>query len=348
MEIQTEKRTVAGQIWTEHTLVNDQGMSVSCLDYGGIITAIHTPDRNGKIENVVLGYANDEDYLDNPNFFGALIGRVAGRIEAASFSLDGKDYTLPANEENHHLHGGVTGFHQILWETTPFQTDTAVGVTLSHVFADGDGGYPGEVAVNISYTLTNENNFSIAYQAKSDQDTIFTTTNHSYFNLSGNLKRDILHHEIEMDASHFIELDHELIPTGQILAVDNTVFDFRKAHQIIDGVHSVDQQNLVASNGFDHYFIFDHIKSSNVTVTDHESGRRLAVQTDQPGMVMYTSNGLDDTFELKERYSSKYLGVCLETQSSPGSLEHDSFPNILLKKDEIYHKTTTFSFRTVD
>ncbi|CQR46062.1 Aldose 1-epimerase precursor [Paraliobacillus sp. PM-2] len=348
MNIQEKKHTVAGQNWTEYTFNNDQGMSVSCLNYGGIITNITVPDRNGKMENVVLSYADYEDYLDNPNFFGALVGRVAGRIESASFTVDGKTYTLPANEGNHHLHGGKTGFNQIIWDTTPFKTDKQVGINLSHVFPDGEGGYPGELEVTVTYALTNENDFKITYQAKSDQNTILATTNHSYFNLSGDLKKDILHHEVQMDASQFVELDHELIPTGKILSVDDTVFDFRKAHPIIDGVHSVDQQNLVASNGFDHYFIFDHHTKPNVIVTDQESGRKLEMETNQPGMVMYTSNGLDETFKLKERDSTKYLGLCLETQASPASLKHDGFPSIFLDKDEVYHKTTTFSFRTMD
>lgn len=348
MHVQEKEQTVAGQTWKVYTLENDHGMSVSFLNYGGIITNITVPDRNGRSENVVLSLANYEDYLDNPNFFGALVGRVAGRIEGSSFSINDKKHLLPANEGDHHLHGGSTGFHQILWETTPFETDTQVGVHFTHTFPDGDGGYPGELDVSIIYTLTNENNFEITYQATSDQDTILTTTNHSYFNLSGDLKRDVLRHDVKMNASQFVELDHELIPTGELLSVDDTVFDFRKAHPIVDGVHSIDQQNLVASNGFDHYFIFDHNNQPNVTVTDHESGRKLEVLTDQPGMVMYTANGLDDSIQLKERNSAKYLGVCLETQGSPGSLKHEGFPGIYLGKDETYHKTTTFAFRTLN
>ncbi|MFB1049742.1 aldose epimerase family protein [Paraliobacillus sp. JSM ZJ581] len=348
MHVHEKTLTVSGQNWIEYTLENDQGISINCLNYGGIIKDINVPDRNGKLENVVLSFANNEDYLNNPNFFGALVGRVAGRIESSSFSIDGKMYTLPANEEDHHLHGGTNGFHQILWETTPFQTETQIGVHFTHTFPDGDGGYPGQLEVTITYALTNENNFEITYQAISDQDTILTTTNHSYFNLSGNLKRDILHHDVQIDAGQFVELNHDLIPTGDILSVDNTVFDFRKAHPIIDGVHSIDQQNLVASNGFDHYFIFDHQQQPNATITERESGRRLEVRTDQPGMVMYTSNGLDDSIKLKERNATKHLGICLETQGSPASLKHKGFPSIYLSKGETYHKKTIFSFRTID
>lgn len=347
MQVNTEKLEIEGQQWEEYTLTNNQGMSVSCLNFGGIITKIMAPDQRGIFENVILSYANYRDYLDNPNFFGALIGRVAGRIQESSFTLDKETYNLPSNEGKHHLHGGSAGFHKVIWKTETFELPNAVGLTLTHRSPDGDGGYPGNLVMKVTYTLTNENTFTIEYEAVADQKTILTPTNHSYFNLSGNLKEDILQHNVKMNASHFVELDHELIPTGQILPVDGTVFDFRNGHAIIDGVHSTDQQNLVALNGYDHYFLFDQNKEENVVVTEQTSGRTLTVNTDQPGIVMYTSNGLDDTLELREGKSAKYLGVCLETQSSPASLEHEGFPSIILEKDEAYKKTTSFVFGTI-
>lgn len=344
MQVKVDKLEIAGQSWKEFTLSNNQGMEVSFLNYGGIITKIMAPNKNNEFENVILSYANYEDYLDNPNFFGALIGRVAGRVEASSFQLDGKTYNLPPNEGEHHLHGGSVGFHKVLWQAEIVEDATSVGVTLTHRSQDGEAGYPGNLVMKVTYTLTNENTFSITYEAVADQKTVLTTTNHSYFNLSGNLKTDILQHDVTMEASRFVELDHELIPTGKILPVEGTVFDFRQGHAIIDGVHSVDQQNLVALNGYDHYFLFDHNKKENVVVTEQTSGRKLTVQTDQPGIVMYTSNGLDDTLELREGKSAKYLGVCLETQSSPASLEHEGFPSIILEKGAPYKTTTSFTF----
>ncbi|GGM33433.1 aldose 1-epimerase [Paraliobacillus quinghaiensis] len=347
MKVRTDVLHVAGRQLKEYTLINANGMEVSCLNYGGVITKIMAPNSKGDFENVVLGYANYDEYIDNPHFFGALIGRVAGRIQDSSFKLNGKNYSLQSNNGAHHLHGGTTGFHKVIWQTETFEYEDAVGIILVHRSPDGDGGYPGNLAMKVTYTLTNDNAFTIVYEAIADQKTVLTTTNHSYFNLSGNLKTDILQHNVQMDASRFVELDHELIPTGRILPVDNTVFDFRQGHAIVDGVHSVDQQNLVALNGFDHYFIFDHNKKENLTITDSVSGRTLTVKTDQPGIVMYTSNALNDTVELREGKSSKYLGVCLETQSSPASLEHDGFPSILLEKDEPYKKTTSFVFKTI-
>lgn len=345
MQIKQEEIKVSQQSWTLYTLINDQGMEVSCLNFGGIITKIITPDQNNKFENVVLGYESYEEYLKNPNFFGALIGRVAGRIQGSQFQLDGETFDVPANEGENHLHGGTPGFHKVVWDVKPFESKNEVGLKLFHTSADGENGYPGTVDVTVTYTLNNENQFSIAYEAISDKKTAFTATNHSYFNLSGDLKSDILNHEVTLDSSKFVELDEALIPTGNIPAVDGTVFDFREGRQIKDGSNSDYKQNLVAKNGYDHYFLFDHSKEESVVVKDQESGRKLTVTTDQPGMVMYTSNGLDDSLKLAEGPSKKYLGVCLETQASPASLHHEKgFPSIILEKDEKYVAKTTFAF----
>ncbi|WP_017471131.1 aldose epimerase family protein [Amphibacillus jilinensis] len=346
MEVKQTPLTIEGQAWTEYTLVNDHGSSVTFLDFGGIITSINVPDRNQQIENVVIGYRNYADYLDNPNYFGALIGRVAGRIENARFKLNDKIYTLPANENTHHLHGGPIGLHSVIWQVELIETATHVGAILYHTSVDGEAGYPGTIKYKVTYTLTNDNAFTIDYEAFSDQDTVLTLTNHSYFNLSGDLKDTILGHYVKMNASQFVELDEELIPTGRILPVANTVFDFTKGRPLADGVNSGDPQNIYAKNGYDHFFIFDQQNEGKIIVTDPISGRVLTVTTDQPGVVMYTSNGLDDTLTLKERNSAKYLGVCLETQSSPASLEHAGFPSIYLKATEPYRKTTTFTFTT--
>ncbi len=198
----------------------------------------------------------------------------------------------------------------------------------------------------ISYVLADNNTFTIRYEAVSTKDTVLTITNHSYFNLSGNLKETILDHEITLDSGQFVELDDELIPTGKILPVSGTTFDFTQGRTVRGAVDSTDPQNKLALQGYDHYFIFDHSKDDVVVVKDPKSGRKLTVQTDQPGMVMYTSNALDDSLTLKEQPSQKYLGVCLETQSSPASLVHDGFPSIFLPKNEVYRSKTTFAFET--
>lgn len=348
MNIQTQLVQISNQPdWTLYSLTNDSGMVVEFLNYGGIITKVLAPDKSGKLENIVLGFEDYEDYVQNPPFFGAIIGRVAGRIQGASFTLNGQNYSLPANDGPNHLHGGPEGFHQALWKGEPFETASTVGVKLFLNSPDGAGGYPGALDLTVTYTLTNDNQFEINYEAVSDQDTVLTLTNHTYFNLSGNLKEKVSDHQILMSASHFLELDDALIPTGQLLNVEETPFDFRSGRRLKEGFTSDHPQNKVASNGYDHYFIFDQTSGAQIQVEEPSSGRKLSVQTEQPGVVLYTSNMLGDNLKLNEGPSGQYLGFCLETQSSPASLHHNQFPSILLKKGEAYSKKTIFSFETI-
>ena len=333
--------------WKEYTLVNEQGMSVSVINFGGIITEMLVPNRNGKLENVVIGFKNYADYETNPNYFGALIGRVAGRIQGGEFVLNGKTYSLDHNDGDNHLHGGASGFHQVIWNVDPFQTGDTVGLKLTHKSLDGDGGYPGNLDVTVTYILNNDNQFTIDYAATSDQVTPITLTNHSYFNLSGDLKNTIHHHHITIDSEEIVKLDEKLIPTGKLMNVFNTSFDFRESRSLREGFNDKSEQNTVAGNGYDHYFIFNKKKENAVTVSDEKSGRLLMIKTDQPGMVMYTSNMLEDGMELKEGFSEKYLGVCFETQASPASLHYPGFPSVILKAGEQYKKQTVFSFSVV-
>lgn len=334
--------------WMEYTLTNDLGMSVSVLDFGGIITKIMVPDRDGNIENVVLSYRHYKEYESNPNYFGALIGRVAGRIQGASFKLNDKTYTLAANNGDNHLHGGPSGFHQIVWEASTFQSDKEVGLTLTHKSADMDAGYPGNVEIKVTYTLNNHNQLILDYAAKSDQTTPLTLTNHAYFNLSGNLKTTIQDHQVTIDSSKFVELDSNLIPTGKLLDVDGTTFDFRGGRVLGEGFNNDFVQNKIADSGYDHYFIFDNTQENQALLLDPYSGRVMLVKTNEPGMVMYSSNGLEEGLQLAEGSSRKYLGVCFETQSSPASLHHEGFPTVILKAGEDYRKQTVFAFQVED
>lgn len=332
--------------WKLYTLINNQGMKVSFLNFGGIITEILVPNKDGVMENVVLGYKNYEDYESNPNFFGAIVGPVAGRIQDASFTANDQTYNLEANEGAHHLHGGSEGLHQVIWETETFQTDQTVGVTLTHTSVDGEGGYPGNLAITVTYTLNDQNEFTIDYHATTDKDTALAMTNHSYFNLSGDLAKTIHQHHVSIDSSQFVELDQDLIPTGNIVDVTDTSFDFRSGRKIADGIESTSTQNVIASHGYDHYFIFDQKKKDNLVVIDDQSGRIMKMKTNQPGMVMYSANGLTSGLELTAKKSEPYLGVCFETQASPASLHHEGFPSVCLKANETYAKQTTFSFST--
>lgn len=342
-----EQKELSGE-WQEYTLHNDHGVSVSVLNYGGIITKLLVPDRDGQVENIVLGYTDYDDYRSNANYFGALIGRVAGRIQEAQFELDGKTYPLEANQSASHLHGGSEGFHQVVWNISPFQTADTAGLVLTHTSLDGQGGYPGNVEVTVTYTLTNDNQLLLNYEASSDQTTVLTLTNHSYFNLSGELKNTVHDQQLTIASSKFAELDPELIPTGKLLPVEDTLFDFRKERRLGDGFTDDFEQNQRAGSGYDHYFIFDDPSdpAGQGSLYDPASGRRMTVETDQPGMVLYTANGLSEGLGLAGNMSRKYLGVCFETQGSPASLHHSGFPDIRLPAGKPYSTQTVFTFRT--
>ncbi|MBO8165131.1 MAG: galactose mutarotase [Brevibacillus sp.] len=330
--------------WKCYQLTNDNGMEVQFLDYGGVITKIRTPDRKGNVENIVLGYKNYRDYLDNPAFLGGIIGRVAGRIKGAAFTVKNQTYKVSANEGSNHLHGGKTHFHKVLWKSSPFVTANTVGAQLSYFSSDGEDGYPGNVQVDVIYELTNDNELVIKYQAKSDQATPLALTNHTYFNLSGNLKETIHNHQVTISSHQFLELDSNLLPTGNISDVEGTPFDFRHGRLLKDGIGSNHHQNTLVGNGYDHYFLFDRQLKYDVLVQDLQSGRQLMICTDEPGMVLYTGNNLGTDLELLERSSRKYLGLCLETQVHPASLHYQGLPSVILEPGKEYSKKTVFRF----
>lgn len=330
--------------WKLYILENNNGMQVHILNFGGIITKILVPDKNGVFENVVLGYKNLQDYEVNSNFFGAIIGRVAGRIAGASFKLEDHEFVLEKNEGENLLHSGKSGFQNVIWEGKPFKTDDEVGVELFYLSRNGDGGFPGNVKVTATYLLNNENQLIVRYNAETDQTTPITLTNHTYFNLTGNLKDTIINHKVKFNSHRFLELNSELIPTGKIRDTENTAFDFSKGRKLKDGMASNDIQNQIVGNGYDHYFLFNQGEKGQVVVKEETSGRVLKIETNQPGMVMYTGNNLDEKSELIEGKSRKYLGVCFETQGPPASLHHPNLPSIILNTNEQYKKETIYSF----
>lgn len=330
--------------WKLFILENDHGMQVHFLNFGGIITKILVPDRNGQFENVVLGYKNVYNYQMDSGFLGAIVGPVAGRIAGASFELDGKTYELEKNDGSNHLHGGTVGFHRVLWDAQPFESHHEVGVKLIYHRKDGEGGYPGNLKVTVTYSLNNLNQLKVDYCASTDNKTPVTLTNHAYFNLTGDIEDTISDHEVHMNSHYYLELDEERIPTGQVLDVRGTTFDFTGGRKLIDGIDSELKQHILVDNGYDHYFLFANEKAGTVKVKDEKSGRVLVITTDQPGMVMYTANNLEEGLELTEGKSRKYVGVCFETQGPPASLHYPDLPSIVLDEGEIYRKQTVFSF----
>src|SRR5699024_2656594 len=327
-----------------YELKNDYGMEVHVLYYGGIIQKIIVPDKHGELENVVLGYKEPQEYKTDSYFLGAIVGRVAGRIEGASFELEGKEYRLEKNDTSNHLHSGE-GFHQIFWNVEPFESSHSVGVKLSYYSEDGENRYPGNVKVTITYLLNNNNQLVVDYLASTDKQTPLKLTNHTYFNLSGNLKNSILEHIVKLNSRQYLELNKELIPTGQVLDVNNTTFDFMQGRKLKGGIKADFHQNQIVGNGFDHYFLFNEGENGYVKVIEENSGRILQIETNQPGMVMYTGNNFKEDRELSEGASRKYLGVCFETQGSPASLHHEGIPSIILKRGEEYNKRTVYSFQ---
>lgn len=328
----------------EYTLTNDLGMSVSCLNYGCVITKIIVPDCNGHFENVVLGFDHFGDYLQHSPYFGAVIGRIAGRIQNAQFELDGIEFKLAANEQPHHLHGGKKGFSSVIWKVEPIELENAVGLRFSYLSPDGEEGYPGNLDTNITYLLSNENELSITYEARTDRKTIVNLTNHSYFNLSGNVKRDCSKHILQVESDRFLVLGPDLIPTGEIQESKDTPFDFNQSRSLLSGIKSSHPQNVLVGHGYDHPLLFTKKGNNKIMLSDHESGRTLLVTTDQPSVVLYTSNKLEGPFHVSGVQARNYLGVCLETQGLPDAIHHPAFPTVILNPEEMYCTTTKYQF----
>jgi len=328
-------------------LKNANGMEVNISNYGGIITSIKVPDKNGVFEDVVLGYDSLSGYIKAPSFFGALVGRYGNRIANGKFKLDGKTYTLAVNNGKNHLHGGLKGFDKVTWNAAPSSTSDSATLKLTYLSRDMEEGYPGNLKVTVIYTLTNDNALKISYEATTDKKTVVNLTNHSYFNLSGNTKRDILDHSLQLDASKFIPVDEGLIPTGEIKPVKGTPFDFISPTVVGSRINDKDPQ-LVVGRGYDHCFVFDKPAGSMAkvgTLSDSVSGRYMELYTTEPGTQIYTGNFLDGsvTGKFNTVYKQRYA-ICLETQHYPDSPNRPKFPTVVLNPGDVYKTQTIFKF----
>lgn len=332
-----------GKAVCEYTLINKNGLEIACLNYGCAVRRILTPDKEGNYANIVLGFPELAHYQSNPVYCGVVVGRVAGRIKNACFELGEMTYRLDKNHGEHHLHGGAQGFSHAVWQAQIIDRDAVCGVRFSHVSPDGEGGYPGELQAQVTYTLNESNEFLIEYQAHSEAPTLFSPTNHMYFNLSGDLQRDILHHTLTLDSDRFLELDEDLIPTGRILDVAGTAFDFRSGRSIHDGIISEHPQNQLVM-GYDHAFLLNRRPSGKMELYDEVSGRHLLVETDAPGVVLYTGNQLSEDMEFMSGRSRRYLGLCLETQGLPDAIHHSHFPSCILQRGAWFTSATKYSF----
>jgi aldose 1-epimerase len=324
---------------TSYELLNRNGLRVTFLDLGGIVTSIAAPDRDGKIENVVLAFGSTSSYLEDNAYLGALIGRYANRIANARFSIDGREWTLAANNGRNHLHGGIVGFNRRKWSVALHQESGYSKAVLELVSESGDEGYPGRLDVRATYTLTDGNELAIDYQATSTEATHVNLTQHSYFNLSGSTSTDILGHELTVNASHFTPVDESLIPTGEIRTVQGTPFDFTTAKPI--GAHiDDDDEQLRFGDGYDHNFVLQDARDDGVrlaaTLRDPGSGRVMHIHTTEPGIQVYSGNKLP----------ARRQGIALETQHFPDSPNQPDFPSTLLRPGEVYRSRTVYTFTT--
>ncbi|MCR8667353.1 galactose mutarotase [Aestuariibaculum sp. M13] len=333
----------------QYTLKNEKGMEVSIITFGGIITHWTAPDKNGKYEDVVLGYETLAPYETNPTFFGALIGRYGNRIAKGKFSLNGEEYTLATNDGPNHLHGGKKGFDKVVWTASETQTDSTASLVLTYLSKDMEEGYPGNLDTKVVYTLNNNNELEVAYEATTDKPTIVNLTQHSYFNLTGNESQTILGHELMIDADQLVPVDETLIPTGELTDVTGTPFDFRAAKPIGQDINAEDTQ-LKRGLGYDHCWVLNNQDEGMRLAASayyKTSGRVLEVYTDEPGIQLYTGNFLDGTLPSKNggTYGHR-TGFCLETEHYPDSPNQPEFPSVTLNPDDTYQTTTIFKFNT--
>lgn len=330
----------------KYKLLNDTGSYVCLINYGGIITDIFVPDRYGNLENVVIGLDNLEGYIDNAAYFGATVGRVGGRISNASFKIEALEYKLEENNNKNNLHGGNKGLSRVVFNAKEVREESSVGVELSYFSKDMENGFPGNMNISVLFTFDNENNLVISYTGDTDKKTITTMTNHSYFNLSGDYKEDILSQDLFINSNNVIELDSELIPTGNILDVEGTPFDFRIPKMVGKDINTENTQ-LMYGNGYDHPFILNEGEEIAASLYHKVSGRLLQISTDQKCVVLYTGNSISNDYILYNgKKSSDRLALCLETQYYPDAINQD-FPSQILIPGEIYTGKTTYSFKVL-
>ena len=331
-----------------YTLTNSKGMVVKVSDFGAVLAEIHVPDRKGELKDVVLGYDNLKQYEVNRPSFGGLVGRHANRIAGASFVLNGVTYNLEKNSGENNLHSGSLGYQRRLWKGEE-KGDSQVEFSLFS--PDLDQGFPGNLEVNVMYTLTEENALRLSYYAVSDADTVLNLTNHVYFNLAGHDSGDVLSQKVWIDSDYYTETDEKSIPTGVILPVEGTVMDFREKKLIGEGIDS-GERAVVLGNGYDHNWVLK-TEEGNVSLVagmeDTESGRGMKVYTDSPGLQFYTGNFLNGTEIGKGGVCyQRRSGACFETQYFPDSVHHKNFRQAVLKAGEIYRGETVFAFYVVE
>lgn len=338
-------QTASGQPVSLHTLRNGQGMEARITTYGGILVSLTAPDREGRYEDVVLGFDSFTPYEKENPFFGCITGRYANRIARGKFTLDGREYVLARNNGPNHLHGGRVGFDKKVWSARPFRRGSGTGLELTYTSPDGEEGYPGTLQCTVTYLLTKDNSLEIEYRATTDKPTVVNLTNHSYFNLAGAGpgSGSILNHELSLNADAYTPTDDTLIPTGEIAPVAGTPLDFATAQTIGSRIQA-DFKPLKQGKGYDHNYVINGTGLRPAArAKDPSSGRVLAVLTTAPGVQLYTGNHLGVTGKGGQRYGARH-GFCLETQHYPDSPNQPSFPSAVLRPGDTYQHTCIYKF----
>lgn len=337
-------RTPDGQDVDIYTLTNDRGMEAKIATYGGTLVSLTAPDRNGKFDDVVLGFEYLENYFRSSPFFGCLVGRFANRIANAKFTLNGVECSLAVNDGPNSLHGGKKGFDKVVWQADEIVTSDAASLALGYISKDGEEGYPGTLSVIVVYTLLNDNSLRIDYTATTTKDTVLNLTNHTYFNLAG--AGDILSHKLMLAADQFTPVNSTLIPTGELASVAGTPLDFRQLTTIGDRINDKHEQ-MVLGGGYDHNFVVRGDAGTlrpAARVYEPNTGRLMDVSTTEPGVQFYSGNFMKEVIGKRGAKYDYRGGLCLETQHFPDSPNQPDFPSTVLKPGETFKSTTVFAF----
>ncbi|MCM4157304.1 aldose epimerase family protein [Gramella sp. AN32] len=342
-------KTADGKEVEKYIISNSAGLEMSVISYGGIITSLKVPDKNGEYKDVVLGFDNIQDYENGSPYFGAIIGRYGNRIAKGRFSLDGKEYKLDTNDGPNSLHGGNKGFDKVLWNIEPSSGEDEASLELSYTSKDGEGGYPGNLETTVTYTLNSNNELHIKYEATTDKKTVVNLTQHSYFNLTGDFSKKILDHVVEINADEYLPVDKTLIPTGELKPVKGTPFDFTEPVKIATGMEQENSnEQLKRGPGFDHCWILNEQDSGvrfAASAYEPGSGRFMEVYTNEPALQFYIGNFLDGTLPAKGGGNyEKRTGFCMETQHYPDSPNQKDFPSVVLEPGSTYTSETSYKF----
>ena len=338
--------TPAGEPVDAFTFASAAGVEVRVITYGAIVQSLRTPDRDGRLDDIVLGHDDVAGYQRSGAYFGAVVGRYGNRIANGCFTLEGREVQLAVNDGPNQLHGGPHGFDRAIWRAAPFEREGARGVVLTHRSPDGDQGFPGTLDVSVTYTLTDDDELLVGYEAASDRATPVNLTQHSYFNLAGAGAGNILDHELAIHAGHYTPVDERLIPTGEIAPVAGTPLDFRRPVRIGARIGD-DHVQLQRGRGYDHNYVLsrpDVGLAFAARVTEPTTGRVLEVHTTEPGMQLYSGNFIADILGKGGRRYERRGGLCLETQHFPDSPNHLHFPSAILRAGAEYHSRTVFAF----